>query len=484
MRRQILWCDAEANCARLDNTQAVIELMQNAKSACIDTIIVDVKPLSGEVLYFSKIAPRLSNTGDYQYPVDFDLLATMITEGHKAGIEIHAGINIFCEAHRQLGRGPAYKNRDWQIMSYETDRILELPNREQIRIEKIDPWDKTATPAIFTRKSGLMLNPEQDRIYITVCNDTIENAVSFANDDVIIPEDGCIVVLDSGTFLADLKQGDEIKWSTVPVMRVGEDSMIPSWGIFVNPTGQAREYELGIIKEIVGNYDIDGIVFDRMRYPNIYADFSKSSLDAFSKWVGLDKTVNPDDIFKFSDKPWLPIIHGRFFKQWLEWRSWQIHDFADTAVKLVKSIKPEIIAGIYVGSWYESYYDVGVNWGSRDYNPKYKWMTPDYHNTGFAELFDYICTGCYYPTVTRNEAKEKGISESGTVEAGCEMSIEAINGASNVYGSLYLRDYKNDPDLFKQAVEMSCSKTDGVMLFDLVYLEEYGWWSVLQDALN
>lgn len=483
MQRRILWCDAEANCTRLNNNLAVAELINKAKSANIDTIIVDVKPLSGEVLYLSKIAPRLGKVGDYQYPPDFDLLIAMIIEGHKAGIEIHAGINVFCEGHRQWGRGPAYDNRGWQVVSYEADRIVELPNSCQIQIKKTDPWNKSDAPAIYTRKTGSTLKSVPGSLYITIRDDVIENIISLGNNDIIIPEDGCILALNDQSILNSIRIGDKIKWSTNPVKRLCEDSQIQSWGIFVNPIGDAREYELSVIKEIVMNYDIDGIVFDRMRYPNLYADFSELSLNMFSKWLGIQHTVLPDDIFQFNKRPWLPIIPGSLYKQWLEWRAQQIHDFAEAAVNLVKGLKPEIEAGIYVGSWYESYYDVGVNWGSRRYNPGYNWMTPGYNQTGYAEMFDYICTGCYYPTVTRNDARRLGKPEGATVEAGCELSMKAIDDASCVYGSLYLRDYNNNPDGFREAINIILNKTDGIMLFDLVYLEEYRWWQLLQDII-
>ncbi|MHB1456977.1 MAG: alpha amylase family protein [Armatimonadota bacterium] len=484
MPRIILWCDAEANCTRLNNQLAVAELINNAKNANVDTIIVDVKPLSGEVLYLSNIAPRLNIVDGYQYPSDFDLLATMITEGHNAGIEVHAGINVFCEGHRQWGRGPAYNNRNWQVVSYEADRIIDFPNSNQIRVEKIDPWDRSASPTIFTKKTGSSLETLQDRCYLVIHNDVIENMVLFENIDTSIPENGCILAIDEKNILDGIQIGDKIKWSTIHTKRVCEDSQIPSWGIFVNPIGSAKEYELNIVKEIVGNYDIDGIVFDRMRYPNIYADFSELSLDSFSRWLGIGKTVYPDDIFLINDKPWLPIIPGRLFKRWLEWRASRINDFAKKAVDTVRSLKPEIETGIYVGSWYESYYDVGVNWGSKNYHPGYDWMTPGYNHTGYSELFDYICTGCYYPVISRADARRLGKPEGATVEAGCQLSVKAINGASCVYGSLYLRDYNDNPDNFHNAVNMAVSETDGVMLFDLVYIEKYNWWPLLQDITS
>ena len=44
----------------------------------------------------------------------------------------------------------------------------------------------------------------------------------------------------------------------------------------------------------------------------------------------------------------------------------------------------------YTGAWYPTYFEVGVNWASRNYDVSkdFSWATPDYKNYGFAELLD------------------------------------------------------------------------------------------------
>jgi len=382
----ILWCDAEANCRTLSSREGVRSVLSKAKEAGIDTVVVDVKPLSGEVLYMSTRAPRLGKVKGFEYPADFDLLQAMIQEGRATGISIHANLNIFSEGHRHWKRGPAYLHPEWQVISYEP--------------------------------RGLTL--AQDSIYST-------------------------------------------------------------FGLFVNPIGPAREYELAIISEVISHYDVEGIVFDRMRYPNLYADFSEETRIAFQELLGCTRINWPYDVFRHSDDG---IKEGRFYKEYLEWRAWQIKNFATEACGLVRSIRPNTQVGVYVGSWYDTYYNEGVNWGSSTYHAGYPWMTPSYNETGYAELFDYICAGCYYPYVRIEDACAAGKSPGHSVEAGCDMSMNAVRHASKVYGSLYLLDYKDDAVRFAQAVDMARSKTDGVMLFDLVYVEMYDWWSLLKTILR
>ena len=382
---RVLWCDAEANCRRMANRAGVARIVGRAKRAGINTLVVDVKPLIGEVLYRSKLAPRLGEVKGFTYPRDFDLLQAMVQEGHAAGIKVHANINVFSEGHRQFTRGPGFSRPEWQVVLQEMD-------------------------------------------------------------------DG------------------------EPVFRRMADSKTASFGLFVNPIGPAREYELSIIREIMEGYEVDGIIFDRMRYPNLQGDFSDLSRERFTSWLGVDHLIWPDDVLQINDKP----IEGRYYREWLEWRALQIKDFASEAAALSRSIRPAAQVSVYVGSWYEGYYIEGVNWGSTKYHAGCDWMTPTYNSAGIAELFDFMCTGCYYPIATREEARRLGKPEGATVEAGCEQSRRAIMDACPFYGSLYLRDYAGNPEGFENAIRASVENSDGVMLFDLVYLEDYDWWPLIE----
>ncbi len=368
----------------------VARIIENAKRARINTVAVDVKPLIGEVLYNSRIAPRLGTVKGFAYPRDFDLLHAMIEEGHAAGLKVHANVNVFSEGHRHFMQGPGFGKPDRQVVLQEAD--------------------ETGAPA-FVRMV---------------------------------------------------------------------DAKAASFGLFVNPIGPARQYELDIIREIMEDYDVDGIVFDRMRYPNLYGDFSDLSRERFTSWLGDGDIKWPDDVFRVTGNPESPIIEGRYYREWLEWRAQQIKDFAVDAAGLSRSIRPQAKVSVYVGSWYESYYNEGVNWASEKYHAGCSWMTPTYNRTGYAELFDFICTGCYYPLATREEARRLGKPEGATVEGACDQSRRAIMGACPVYGSLYLKDYEGNPEGFVEAVRTCLSSSDGVMLFDLVYLDDYEWWPLIE----
>lgn len=477
---RLLWCDAEANCRYLSSNAGVTDLVEKADRANINTVIVDVKTLAGEVLYKSNFAPRLGEVEGWRYPESFDLLSAMVDECHKKNLPVHAALNIFSEGNRQWKRGPAYTHHEWQVVSYEAVYILKIRGKASIQVELVNPWVENGTPAIYTRKSGRTIRTKPERRYAVIDGDVISAVIDEQDKEVSVPEDGCILSLPSTFGNYSLDEGDKIEWETEPVFRTAASSQIPSWGLFTNPIGPAREYELKILEEIVTSYDIDGIVFDRMRYPNLFADFSESSRLAFESWLGKGSIEWPEDIFILNPHPWLPPSWGAYYKEWLEWRASQILSFAEEATRMIRTIRPKLKIGVYVGSWYESYYDVGVNWGSCDFHPGYEWMTPSYNRCGFAHLFDYICAGSYYPHPTRVSALDAGRSEGASVEAACQVSTQAIGDVSIVYGSIYLRDYNGNTDGFKEAVQVATRETSGVMLFDLVYLNDYGWWPLLE----
>ncbi|MDI2587644.1 family 10 glycosylhydrolase [Psychrobacillus sp. NEAU-3TGS] len=248
--------------------------------------------------------------------------------------------------------------------------------------------------------------------------------------------------------------------------------------VFVNPIHpEVEAYELNIIQEIVRSYDIDGVVLDRCRYPNIYGDFSNLSREKFEAYIGQELKNWPEDIMTVEDKK--PAF-GSLFPKWAEFRAKNIKNFVQKAKSVVKTKNPDLLFTIYVGSWYPLYYNEGVNWGSETFHTSLEWASDTYHTSGYAEEFDFIMTGCYYKEVTMEEAERNGRPASWySVEGAIEMNKEAINGTIPVIASLYLKDYTNNVEQFKKAVQLCKERSNGVMLFDTVYLESYNWWNEL-----
>lgn len=253
--------------------------------------------------------------------------------------------------------------------------------------------------------------------------------------------------------------------------------------IFVNPINpEVVDYELNIIKEVC-SYSIDGIVLDRCRYPNIYGDFSDLSRKLFEVYIDEEVANWPEDIYTLDkDKN---INFGVLFPKWAEWRAMNIKEFISLARETVKKYNPNYLYADYVGSWFPLYYNEGLNWGSETYESVLEWTSKTYKKSGFAEQLDFLMTGCYYPEVTIDEARSNNRPEDWySVEGAADISLEVVNNATPVVASLYLKDYENNPEQFIRAIRMCKEKTNSVMLFDFVYLEDYNWWEILKKELN
>lgn len=536
---RVLWIDGTANVFRrirrngtveiqpfTTTREGVAEVVRKSKAARIHTLVVDVKPLSGQVLYKSRFVPRMTEWQGKPIP-DFDVLSAFVEEGHRAGLRVHASINVLSEGHKYYNTGLAYKNPDWQSIVYTVDRGLVAANRQRLSVRAPGEPDDPAKPMLLLNDSSILggdpapaigLESAESRqeavgsrggtlpgetLYVTINADNrVEGMVDSAllgDDPLVAPEDGRILAVsraqDRDWIARNLKTDDVVRFDLqtklLPIAQAPSEKV----ACFVNPLHPAaRKHQLDMIREIITNYDVDGIVLDRCRYSNIYNDFSDRTRAAFQQWLEaqarrspkpkIPTTLNrwPQDIFAFNPVPGEPVVRGPLYNAWLEFRAQVIRDFVAEISRLVRSTKPQIALGAYVGSWYPDYYNVGVNWGSEKTHLRYSWMTEQYARTGYIEFLDWITTGCYHPIPSRQDARRAGLSERGSVEYLAELSSWAVANNTFVYAGLFLTEYQNKPEAFARALDAAKRGSQGWMLFDLVYLEEYNWWSLVERA--
>ena len=281
----------------------------------------------------------------------------------------------------------------------------------------------------------------------------------------------------------------------------------------LNPSNpEVRAYQKNILVEFVERYpDADGIIFDRLRYDNITSDFSPLSREQFEAWSGIKLENYPEDVLTWADeKNWKP---GKYFKEWVEWRATIIKSFVEEAHEAIHAANPNILVGDYTGAWYPTYYQLGVNWASTQYDPSERypdWASENYHKTGYAELLDIYMTGLYYTLVTKDEVDaaqgrvigmrgESGMDPNDltycySVEGGAELAQAITCGVVPVVGSLYVEQYKkkdaegnevDDPEQFGKAVaQVMKSCEGGLMIFDLVHIINHNWWDVLEENMK
>jgi len=246
---------------------------------------------------------------------------------------------------------------------------------------------------------------------------------------------------------------------------------------FANPAHpEVQLYELAILQEVVSRYDVDGIVLDRIRFPDGSADFSPLSRARFEEWLGQPVEHWPQDVLVPNGSG---LSRGPLFPQWLAWRAHVIRQFVRAAETVVHGIKPDIAFSAYVGGWYPTYWQEGVNWAMPEATPDLPWVTPSWKDAGIGGLLDFLMPGLYFTSITSAEALLAGSSPWMSVEGAALMARDLLAGGPPVVGALLLTLYENQPGQFRAALDTVLQLHGAAMLFDLVYLERYGWWEIL-----
>lgn len=490
---RLLWLDLAANRTALDTREEVRDVMRRTAEVGFDSVVVDVKNPSGYVAYQSRIAPHLSTTKipDYQpYPADYDLLQTVVEEGHRYGLDVIAAVNVFSEGSTTYRDGPAYDNPHWQTTYLTVTRAAVTGDGARRRVDGIDVTRGADMLVIYTPEHYDVSPANQWGVEASVVDGKVVEVVDRVDGapPLAVPDDGFVLSGhgEAATWMREnLVEGTELTVEAdVDFIRAQDH---PSPATFVNPNlPEVQDYELAILEEIARNYDVDGIALDRARYSNLDADFSPKSRAAFEAYLGRPVENWPDDVMTYELEGFAARrVEGPLFTRWIEWRAHVIQEFFQRARDRVLGIDPSLYFTDYVGAWYPLYYEEGVNWGSRKRQPDYEWASERYGETGYAEDLDFLMVGTYFEDVTRQEAIDSGRpADWYSVEGSAEIAVQEVNEATFVYASLYLLQYHDDPERFRAAMEMALQRTHGIMLFDLIYLEQYDWWGIVREVFD
>jgi hypothetical protein len=272
------------------------------------------------------------------------------------------------------------------------------------------------------------------------------------------------------------------------------------YGAMVNPINEDyQNYIISVMKEIITKYpNVDGLMLDRVRYDGINTDFSDLSRKKFEEYIGQKVQNFPSDIlsWKKDGKRHTP-VYGKLAKLWAEWRTKNITDFMARARKEVKATNPNVDFCTYTGAWYPSYFEVGVNFASKDYDPSkdFEWATPNYKNYGYAELIDIYATGNYYTDITLEDYRKSNKlvwnetdsqAQSGTwycVEGSCQKLREILGKNDFMGGILVDQFYENRHDL-SRTIAQNLKDSDGLMIFDIVHIITKDLWKEVEEGMK
>ena len=405
---KLMWLDATANIQRFNNKDTIDYYFKKLKDLGFTDVVVDMRPISGYVLYDSEIAPKLRTWRGDTIIYTFDYMGYLIEKGHELGLNIQASLNTFVAGHNFYDKGIIYEGgkSDWASMVYTVDgRIIPITEEKQ--------------------KYSAMVNP-------------------------------------------------------------------------INQEFQT--YIINIFKEITQKYPtLDGLILDRVRYEGFTADFSDLSREKFEEFLGVKLENFPGDIYEWrKDELGNDYPHkGQYYLQWLQWRSQNIHDFMAKARKEVKSVNPNISFGTYTGAWYPSYFEVGVNFASKDYDPskEFDWATPEYKNTGYSELMDLFTIGNYYTTITKEEYLKENpeIKNETDLQAqssiwycveGSNENVRRIMGENKFLGGILADQFYGNHNGLTESIKMNLATSDGLMIFDIVHIINENMWDAVEKGMR
>ena len=489
LQGRIIWIDAGANVGNLNSVAKIDDIVQKIKSAGFNMAVLDVKPIVGDTIYPSKYANKLTEWKGQTVDKDLDVLKEFLSAGHAAGLLVYANMSTFGEGHKLVHRGLAYTHPTWQTILYEVNRSVSYQGFDYY-LSAIDALPNSPDSLTAVTKQGLLTKNIPGSTVAIVNLDA--RVLQVLDGNQIETQHPTIPVMGA----ALIGKGTGADWITrhAPVNEILTYRATPRYvpvteapeqlyTMFCDPNNQeVRQHEWDIVREIVTNYDVDGVVFDdRLRYAGLNADFSMESRQAFEKVVG--KTLKwPDDIFQISPFPGARPIPGPYYRQWLTWRAGIITSWLDEADKIIKTTRPKAQMAVYVGSWYGDYYQYGSNWAAADLVSPFSDISPEYQAEGYAGLLDWITTGCYYWPATLAEAKASHQDLGASVEAAGILSTRVVNDAAWTYAGLYALSYLNHPVQFQRAVLAACASSQGVMVFDLSQVVSYDWWQQITDV--
>jgi uncharacterized lipoprotein YddW (UPF0748 family) len=507
LQGRILWVDGTANLDRVSTDEKIANFIAKVKQVGFNTVVFDVKPIVGYTLYPSKLTDKLLTWRGQNLPKNQDPLKAMVRECKKHGLSLLVSMNAFSEGHRMALQaqnagegtfgtkpGPGYEMPDQQTVLYEPRLEARVPFTSahypiSPTTDKISP--KGAELAVFTNLSKLPKTPPTGAVGVIL--DGTGAAILIAEskdwDFKVVPEGGSLLVGtgDGAAFLRkNIRIGYGVVFDAIPqFVTIAErpEQQIP---LMMNPHHpEVQKRGLNFIKEVLTNYDVDGVMFDdRLRYGGLNADFSEITRKQFEALVG-EKLEWPRDVFTFTYGPDLGrgVKPGKWYDAWMAFRAETIRNWVAEARKVAVETRPGSLFGVYAGSWFGEYHKYGAHYGSTEFTAGFSFLTDGYRKAGFASELDLMISGCYYRRATISEAMEKYSATGKTVEAAGQLTNRAIRDQAWSYAGIQLMDYWGNEDGLKKALQAATGSTQGVMVFDASHrIEQY--WDIFAKAFK
>jgi uncharacterized lipoprotein YddW (UPF0748 family) len=174
------------------------------------------------------------------------------------------------------------------------------------------------------------------------------------------------VVIEQPDWLIVDEEGRNLAQYT-PTRRARE----PIEGLYLDPGNPfVRQYIVDVIRELVANYDIDGLHLDYIRYPGQNWGFNPATVQEFTRRWTVDPRLlsshlrlpRPERILRGN----LPLHlrwHAYYYALWTETRSYFISSLVREIQREVKRVRPRcVVSAAVLPDRHVAYYHKGQDW--------------------------------------------------------------------------------------------------------------------------
>lgn len=415
---------------------------------------------------------------------DFDILTSQSNVAHVRGnTQQERTVTLGEDAADGDSTSPAARTTRRLRISFPPTGKGRMARVEEVEIQdgpgkNIAPLAKVQADSTLARGAATLFVVHDDKVSTLVKENDLNSA------GVCIPRHGMVVWVEGKQLPKELVPVKPDTPSTLTAQKVlVPESRYPAGTlIYTNPANpEVRRHNLKMIEEVLGGYEVDGVILDRARYDNLSVDFSDLSRDLFQKEMKVRVENWPEDILTPPNPvTGEPMKKGPLFQKWILWRAKTIHDFFVEVRSLMERF-PNKVLGDYVGGWYRTYWEVGVNWANSDYDPSgdFPGVPPGYKATGYAQLLDYLSPGLYYPALYREGAK----NPEQTVEGGILLAQRLTLARLPLAPGLYVPNLSSEQD-YEQAIRLCIERTSGVMIFSHSSVEQMKRWEATRRGLE
>lgn len=127
-----LWFDAEANFQRFSNKDSIRYYLDKTKETGFNHIVVDVRPIYGDVLYKkTSFMTQLTTVNGFKRTLDWDYLQFFIDEAKKRDLKVSVSTTIFPAGRPDTKEGMVYRDAAWSnktALQFKPEGLVDIKN--------------------------------------------------------------------------------------------------------------------------------------------------------------------------------------------------------------------------------------------------------------------------------------------------------------------------------------------------------------------